>query len=251
MLRIAERMAPCKSNEEKVVDIYREALAKELGVSVDSGMVQRAETVHLRLAASSLTDKICRGELDLKTDAEIGDAFKKLVSDHAREHAGLLGKADTVCQSPVAARTLKRHILALGKTNKFDFDKFKAEAGKMKPLAEKVAQLIDSKASVDSICNAIGDVFQVCKEKVYDLLHKQGQFDDVGPDDFATYGIPMQILAMDAVPGLMDKIQALYEREDVRTLDFEDLNGVASRAKSLFDALDRVEEFDIEFGTGA
>ena len=174
LLRIAERMAPCRNNEDKVVDLYREALAKELGVSVDSEMVQHAETVHLGLAASSLTDKICRGELDLKTDAEIGDAFKKLAADHARERAGLIGNANMFCQSPLAVKTLKRHILALGKTNKFDFDKFKAESAKMKPLTEKVAQLIDSGASVDDICNAIGDVFQACKGKLTTYCTRRG-----------------------------------------------------------------------------
>ena len=31
----------------------------------------------------------------------------------------------------------------------------------------------------------------------------------------------------------MDKIQAFYEREDVMSLDFDDVNGAASRANSL------------------
>ena len=70
----------------------------------------------------------------------------------------------------LAAQTMKRHILTLGKTNKFDLDLFRTEAETMKPLAEKVGQLIDSKASVDDICNAIGDVLEACKTKVYDLL---------------------------------------------------------------------------------
>ena len=51
----------------------------------------------------------------------------------------------------VSAAILRRHILVLGRLDKFDFDRFKAEAEKMKPQAEKVFQLIDSNASVDDI----------------------------------------------------------------------------------------------------
>ena len=35
-----------------------------------------------------------------------------------------------------------------------------------------------------------------CKDKVCDI-YKKRPLDDVGPDDFFVYGVPMQILAMD------------------------------------------------------
>jgi hypothetical protein len=242
--RIAARMAPCRRNEGKIIGLYREAFAREMGVAVDSEVVQRAGTVRIESEAGSLTNKICGGELNLNTDEEIGAAFEKLAADHARQRVALMRKADALCQSPISVAMLRRHILVLGRTDKFDFDRFKAEAEKMKPLAEKVAQLIDSGASVDDICNAIGDIFLTCKDKVCDI-YKKGPLDDVGPDDFFAYGVPMQILALDAVPGLMDKVQAFYAREDVRTLDFDAENGAASRAKSLQYALDRAAEFAV------
>ena len=172
--RIAQRMAPCCRNEDKFVPLYREALAKELGVHIGSDMVKHAETAHLGLSATSLTDRICGGELDLETDQEIDDAFRKLAADLARERAGLLGQADKLGLSPLAAKTMKRHILSLGKTNKFDFDKFGAAAAKMKPLAEKVDRLLDEGASADDICNAIGDVFPGLQEHGLRPLRKAG-----------------------------------------------------------------------------
>ena len=86
-----------------------------------------------------------------------------------------------------------------------------------------------------------------CKDKVCDI-YKKGPLDDVGPDDFFTYGVPMQILALDAVPGLMDKVQAFYGREDVKALDFDAVNGPAANAESLRYALDRAAELPVEFG---
>ncbi|MBR4616919.1 MAG: hypothetical protein IKO55_15015 [Kiritimatiellae bacterium] len=248
LLRIAERMNPCSRGEKKVVNLYREAFARELGVGVDSEIVKCAEAVHLEHAAGSLTNKICGGELVLNTNEEIDAAFVKLAEDHARERAALLKKADALGLSPLAAKMVKRHVLVLARTDKFDFDKFKTEAMKMKPQAEKVAQLIDSGASVDDICNAIGDIFKECKDRTYDLFHKKGQLGDVGADDFFAYSLPMQIIAVDAVPGLMDKIQAFYEREDVKALDFENENSVAARAKSLHYAIERTADFAMDFG---
>ena len=86
-----------------------------------------------------------------------------------------------------------------------------------------------------------------CKDKVCDI-YKKGPLDDVGPDDFFAYGVPMQILAMDAVPGLMDKIQAFYDRADVKALDFNAANGPAANAESLRYALDRAAELPVELG---
>ena len=40
------------------------------------------------------------------------------------------------------------------------------------------------------------NIFLACKDKVCDI-YKKGPLDDVGPDDFFVYGVPMQILAMD------------------------------------------------------
>ena len=82
------------------------------------------------------------------------------------------------------------------------------------------------------------------KEKVCDI-YKKGPLDDVGPDDFFAYGVPMQILAMDAVPGLMDKIQAFFDRADVKSLDFDAENGPATNAASLRYALVRAEELPV------
>lgn len=248
LLKIAERMGPCTRNERKVVDLYREAFARELDVSVDSVVVKRAGTVHLELLAGSLTNTICSGELALNTEEEIDAAFAKLAADQARERAALLKKVDTLGLSPLAAKMLKRHILVIARTDKFDLDKFKTEAMKMKPQAEKAAQLIDSGASLDDICNAIGDIFKDCKDRTYDLFHKKGQLGDVGADDFFAYGVPMQIIAVDAVPGFMDKIQAFYGREDVKALDFENENSVAARAKSLRYAIDKAAEFSVDIG---
>jgi len=109
-----------------------------------------------------------------------GETGLKKVNNHARQRVALMRKAGTICQSPLSAAMLRRHILVLGRLDKFDFDRFKAEAEKMKSQAEKVAQLIDSNASVDDICNAIGDVFLACKDKVCDI-YKKGPLDDVGP----------------------------------------------------------------------
>ena len=67
-------------------------------------------------------------------------------------------------------------------------------------------------------------------------------------DDFFAYGVPMQILALDAVPGLMDKIQAFFAREDVKALDFESANGPGANAESLRYALDRAAELPVESG---
>lgn len=86
-----------------------------------------------------------------------------------------------------------------------------------------------------------------CKDKVCDI-YKKGPLDDVGPDDFFAYGVPMQILAMDAVPGLMDKIQAFYDRADVKALDFNAANGPAANAESLRYALNRAAELPVELG---
>ena len=91
------------------------------------------------------------------------------------------------------------------------------------------------------------NIFLACKDKVCDI-YKKGPLDDVGPDDFFAYGVPMQILAMDAVPGLMDKVQAFYDRADVKALDFDNLNGAASNAESLRYALDRAAELPVELG---
>jgi hypothetical protein len=171
-----------------------------MGLSVDSEVVQRVGTIRLESEAGTLTNKVCSGELDLNTDEEIDAAFEKLAADHARQRVALMREAGSLCQSPISASMLRRHILVLARLDKFDFGRFKAEAEKMKPQAEKVAQLIDSNASVDDICNAIGDIFLTCKDKVCDI-YKKGPLDDVGPDDFFAYGVPMQILALDAVPG--------------------------------------------------
>ena len=84
-----------------------------------------------------------------------------------------------------------------------------------------------------------------CKDKVCDI-YKKGPLDDVGPDDFFAYGVPMQILALDAVPGLMDKVQAFYDRADVKALDFNAANGPAANAESLRYALDRAAELPVE-----
>ena len=176
-----------------------------------------------------------------------GETGLKKVNNHARQRVALMRKAGTICQSPLSAAMLRRHILVLGRLDKFDFDRFKAEAEKMKSQAEKVAQLIDSNASVDDICNAIGDIFLACKDKVCDI-YKKGPLDDVGPDDFFAYGVPMQILAMDAVPGLMNKVQAFFGREDVKALDFNAANGPAANAESLRYALDRAAELPVELG---
>ena len=67
-------------------------------------------------------------------------------------------------------------------------------------------------------------------------------------DDFFAYGVPMQILALDAVPGLMDKIQAFFDRADVKVLDFDAANGPAANAGSLRYALDRAAELPVELG---
>ena len=91
------------------------------------------------------------------------------------------------------------------------------------------------------------NIFLACKDKVCDI-YKKGPLDDVGPDDFFTYGVPMQILALDAVPGLMDKIQAFFGREDVKALDFDAANGPAANARSLRYALDRAAELPVELG---
>ena len=176
-----------------------------------------------------------------------GETGLKKVNNHARQRVALMRKAGTICQSPLSAAMLRRHILVLGRLDKFDFDRFKAEAEKMKSQAEKVAQLIDSNASVDDICNDIGDIFLACKDKVCDI-YKKGPLDDVGPDDFFAYGVPMQILAMDAVPGLMNKVQAFFGREDVKALDFNAANGPAANAESLRYALDRATELPVELG---
>ena len=248
--RIAARMGPCKRNAEKIVGLYREAFAREMGLAVDSEVVQRVGTVRIESEAGALTNEICGGDQPLETEEEIGAAFEKLAADHARQRASLIRKAGTLCQSPVSAAMLRRHILVLGRTDKFDFDRFKAEAEKMKPQAEKVAQLIDSGASVDDICNAIGNIFLTCKDRVCDI-YKKGPLDDVGPDDFFAYGLPMQILAMDSVPGLMDKIQTFFAREDVKALDFDAVDGPAANAESLRYALDRAAELPVELNTGA
>ncbi len=91
------------------------------------------------------------------------------------------------------------------------------------------------------------NIFLACKDKVCDI-YKKGPLDDVGPDDSFVYGVPMQILAMDAVPGLMDKVQAFFGREDVKALDFDAANGPAANARSLRYALDRAAELPVEFG---
>jgi hypothetical protein len=245
--RIAARMAPCRHNAEKIVGLYQEAFAREMGLPVDSGVVQRVGTVRIESEAGSLTNEICGGNRPLDTEEEIGAAFEKLASDRARERAALIRKADTLCQSPVSASILRRHLLVIARPDKFDFEKFKAEGEKMKPQAEKVAQLIDSGASVDAICNAIGDIFLTCKDRVCDI-YKKGPLDDVGPDDFFAYGLPMQILALDSVPGLMDKIQTFFAREDVKSLDFDAVNGPAANAESLRYALSRAAELPVDPG---
>ena len=51
-----------------------------------------------------------------------------------------------------------------------------------------------------------------------------------------------------AVPGLMDKVQAFFGREDVKALDFDATNGPAANARSLRYALDRAAELPVEFG---
>lgn len=101
---------------------------------------------------------------------------------------------------------------------------------------------------MDDICNAIGDTFKTCKDRTYDLFHKKGQLGDVGADDFFAYSLPMQVIAIDAVPGLMDKLQAFYARADVKTLDFDNENSIAARAKSLHYALERVGDFAMDAG---
>ena len=103
---------------------------------------------------------------------------------------------------------------------------------------------------MEDICNAIGDIFRTCKDKVCDI-YKKGPLDDVGPDDFFTYGVPMQILALDSVPGLMDKIQAFYNREDVKSLDFDVVNSSGANAGSLRYALNRAAELPVEVGPRA
>ncbi len=245
--RIAARMGPCRRNEEKIVGLYQEAFAREMGLPVDSEVVQRIGTVRIESEAGTLTNEICGGDHPLDTDEEIGAAFEKLASDRAHQRASLIRKVGLLCQSPVSAAILRRHILVLARPDKFDFDKFKAEAEKMKPQAEKVAGLIDSGASVDDICNAIGDIFLTCKARVDDI-YKKGPLDDVGPDDYFAHGVPMQILALDAVPVLMDKIQAFFVREDVQSLDFEAAGGSAANAQSLRYALDRAAELPVEPG---
>ena len=247
--RIAARMGPCRRNEQKIVGLYQEAFAREMGLPVDSEVVQRVGTVRIESEAGALTNEICGGDRPLDTEKEIGAAFEKLAAHRARQRASLIRKADTFCQSPVSAAVLRRHILVLARPDKFDFDKFKAEAEKMKPQAEKVARLIDSGASVDDICNAIGDIFLTCKDRVCDI-YKKGPLDDVGPDDFFAHGVPMQILAMDAVPGLMDKVQTFFAREDVQSLDFDAVGGSAANAQSLRYALNRAAELPVEPGDG-
>jgi hypothetical protein len=245
--RIAARMGPCSRNEKKIVGLYQEAFAREMGLPVDSEVVKRVGTVRIESEAGSLTNEICGGERPLDTEEEIGAAFEKLASDRARQRASLIRKAGTLCQSPISASILRRHLLVVARPDKFDFDKFKAEAEKMKPQAEKVAHLIDSNASVDDICNAIGDIFLTCKNRVCDI-YKKGPLNDVGPDDFFAYGLPMQILALDSVPGLMDKIQTFFAREDVKALDFDAANGPAANAESLRYALDRAAELPVPPG---
>jgi len=39
--RIASRMSPCRRSADKVIGLYREAFAREMGMSVDSEVVQR------------------------------------------------------------------------------------------------------------------------------------------------------------------------------------------------------------------
>ena len=101
--------------------------------------------------------------------------------------------------------------------------------------------------AVGNIDLSRGNISLACKDKVCDI-YKKGPLDDVGPDDFFAYGVPMQILALDAVPGLMDRVQAFYDRADVKALDFNAANGPAANAESLRYALDRAAELPVEFG---
>ncbi len=88
--RIAVRMGPCRRNEEKIVGLYQEAFAREMGLPVDSEVVQRVGTVRIESEAGTLTNEICGGDRPLETDEEINAAFEKLASDRARQRASLI-----------------------------------------------------------------------------------------------------------------------------------------------------------------
>ena len=218
-------------SEDAVVGLVQDAFAKEAGLA---GIQYDPNIANFGRGANDIIKKLSLDIVDGKTSAKTPEDVRKLFKDAAaklaRERADILRKAGSLGLSPNAAAAIRTHLLTLNKTRGIDLDAIKAAAPDLAGLVAEIASLIDSNAPAADVFAKIGEIQRAAANRVAKML--EGKGGEVGPDEKSSMGLPMEFFAIDAVEGLTDKLFAFFGREDVKDLDFMDVNSPA------FDAYD-------------
>jgi len=213
-----------------VCGFYREEIAKELGVPVDSLEDGAAVSVQrLRNKADALKSDIGSGANAAKTDEEIENAYRNLAREMAGERIALLRQVNSMKDLPPVARdTLKGFILSFNKVTGLDLGQFRQAAGNA-DVVEKVnalAEALIGEADNDTVIAKMAEAGQKVGAVATGAIG--GQEGMVGEGDTAFKFL--LVFALAKRPEIFDLMPGFFQRPGIAEVNFADMEGPALNA---------------------
>ncbi len=231
----ARRFVAVQRAEEKFADIYKNALARGMGLptacfdrTVDLGIISGK--------AHALADKIRREKIPAADSAAVDAAFRSLAESLAAQRLAAFAKVDALGGSPALHDMLKQHLFDINRVDKFDAEAtFRAAHDNMLPhISALEAALSAPGATKESVYEAMKPFSQALTASVTSLCPPGSE---IGAEEKTMLGVAVTRMTILFVPGLEEKLAAFFTREDVRADSFINPDLVSFYASQFYYAL--------------
>ena len=233
----ARMLTACKRCEESLEGWAKEALAKKLGVPVQSLSGEGVNLTRLLTKGGALNTAICNRVNAASTDEEIEAEYKKLVDAYVGERTRLFDKIDASGVTAEAKAAAKSTVLALRKVDYIDIDRMVAAAKSIS--TDRLAGLLASNAPKDQVFDAmreINDAVTAVTNKAFEADAEAGK--EVGPDELFGFTTVMMDLVVLSRPE-MEVPLARFLTESVVGTRYADAESATYPAQPFMMALGR------------
>jgi len=207
------RLITCKRCAEEAKVRYREAIATELGIPVESLQGRALDVTFLSGKCDALTFDIESGENPADTDQEIEQAYSAIANRVAEERIALLRQVDGLAVGAETRYTLKSQILVLRKVSGFNLTAFKTTADQIS--IKNLITALSTPASTQDIVREMSQIGNAAVNAAIAFYNAQGVFGGLGADELGSVNSILLTLALDREPGALELMRAFFARPDV------------------------------------
>ncbi|MBP5671589.1 MAG: hypothetical protein J6X49_04300 [Victivallales bacterium] len=215
-----KRLVTAERCSNKVTALYKETLARELGVPSSCFTGGKPDMTIISLKASNMVSAILKGEIAVSTEADIEAVFRNYALDTAKKRAEVIRTVDKMGLPEALSMDLKTKLFKMTRVDKLDVPKtLEAARNAFSAKIDALYAALKPNASKEAVYAAMHQITGPLGEVVQSLLPEGAE---MGVEETDAQGDIMMSFIVYSKEGLREKLLSFFNRADVKADTYYD-----------------------------